>query len=60
MNLKEIVWIIIGRYIIEVPVADWESVFVFLYDSWINFNVSTEFHKETAKPCNYNLKNIQQ
>ena len=44
MNLKEITW---------------NTHRQFLFASWINLSVSTEHYKETAKPCKYNLKNIE-
>ena len=56
MNLKEIIW----NKQMQIPVADWDAVFVFLFGSRINFYVSIEHYEVTAKPCKYNLKNIEQ
>ena len=34
----------------------WEAVLVFLFGSWINFNLSTNHYKQITKPCEYKLK----
>ena len=43
---------------IQVPVAHWEAVLVFLFGFWNNFNISTKHYNQQTKPCEYKLKNI--